>query len=522
MIRTGGARRFDRSAFVFALAVGAAGVLATPFYLRAVAAHKPGGQRLITEVVKRRPLRISLTDGGFVDSSRNVTIASQVESKTTILAIAPEGTRVKRGDVVCELDASLLREQLQEHDLLLVIADSLLKRAQLDVEIQKLQNASDLAAAELKQSLAELDLDKFLNGEFPNQRSEIQAQIDLAGEYLRRLQDGFQFRKQMAKRGYYRATALDADRNAVQNAETTLKIAEGKRRGLHDYTRVRTLRELEANQIESRRALERTSRKSQAALMQAQVRENAQRRIVQTRRNQVARLQRNLAACTIRAPQDGDVIYAQPQRRSGSSNAIEAGAEVNYRQDLIKLPDLSQMKVYARIHETRIGQMREGLPAIIKCDALPGQVFHGFVRYVSSVPLSGSWPNYDLREYEAVITVDDYAATGRLKPGLTAHIEIEVDERDAVLQVPMQAVVELGDQHYSCVLTDDGPEMRTVHIGRSNDNSVEILDGLSEGENVVLNPRAEFPEELDEMSDRPAESPALQHASRIPRTAEGG
>lgn len=122
--------------------------------------------------------------------------------------------------------------------------------------------------------------------------------------------------------------------------------------------------------------------------------------------------------------------------------------------------------------------------------------------------------------------MDDYPEEARrLKPGLTAHIEIEVDERDSVLQVPVQAVVELSAQHYSCVLTEDGPELRPVHIGQSNDITIEILDGIAEGENVVLNVRTEMAVELGEMAEHQNDPPALEPVTQttaVPRVGNGG
>ena len=123
------------------------------------------------------------------------------------------------------------------------------------------------------------------------------------------------------------------------------------------------------------------------------------------------------------------------------------------------------------------------------------------------MPVSGTWPNYDLKEYEAVIDLTaDVQKVKKLKPGLTAEVEIQVQQLDSVLQVPVQAVVGVGDQHVAFVITQRGAEKRGVRIGQASDSAVEIVDGLEEGEQVVLNPRTRFAAEIsdmDEMSDPP-------------------
>lgn len=492
---------------------------------RAHAKNKAGEASLITETVKRLPLRVTVANTGVIDSQKSVTLVSEVEYRTNILSIVDEGTWAKKGDILCELDSASLEEQLDEYKVLFMEAESLWQQAQQDVEIQKTQNESNIAAAELKLRLDELDLQKYQEGDYPLQQEQLAAEIQSAEEAARRSRENFDFRKRQTLKGYYGITALEADQSALSKTQITLKIAEDKRRVLQKYTAVRNLCELKANVLESERQLERVRHRAAASLLQSQVRLNALQRTVQARRTQVNRMNRNIAACTIRAPQDGEVVYSN-RRNNGNSTPIAPGLEIQYRQEILKLPDLAHMKVDARIHESRINLVREGLPVKIKVDALPDRVFHGSVQYVSTVPLSGNWPNFDLKEYEAVISVDDYPEEARrLKPGLTAHIEIEIDERNSVLQVPVQAVVELSSQHYSCVLTEEGPELRPVQIGQSNDITIEILNGIAEGENVVLNVRTEMAEELGELAEHqndPAASEPITQTTAIPRVGTGG
>src|SRR5262245_59853344 len=62
--------------------------------------------------VKRGSLRVVLVEPGTVEASRNRDVLCQVEGATTIISLLPEGTRVKKGDLVCELDSASLRDQL--------------------------------------------------------------------------------------------------------------------------------------------------------------------------------------------------------------------------------------------------------------------------------------------------------------------------------------------------------------------------------------------------------------------------
>ena len=77
--------------------------------------HQPL-KNLVTETAQRGPFLVSLSVQGYLDSQRNATLSSQVEGTTTIIRIVPEGSWVTQGEVVCELDSSLLREQAKQQE----------------------------------------------------------------------------------------------------------------------------------------------------------------------------------------------------------------------------------------------------------------------------------------------------------------------------------------------------------------------------------------------------------------------
>ena len=134
--------------------------------------------------------------------------------------------------------------------------------------------------------------------------------------------------------------------------------------------------------------------------------------------------------------------------------------------------------------------------------------------------MSGRWPNTDLREYETEIHLtDSLEKIKRLRPGLTSQVEILVDNRANVLQVPVQSVVAVTDQQYVYVLQEDGPVRRRVKVGQSNQSHVEIIEGVDEGERVILNPRSRFEQEIADLeaslsADRDAQEAKANEAVR--------
>ena len=161
------------------------------------------------------------------------------------------------------------------------------------------------------------------------------------------------------------------------------------------------------------------------------------------------------------------------------------------RQALIDLPDIADMQVNTRIHESRIAMIEDGLPALIHVDAHPGEAYHGVVSQVALVPLSGTWPNPDRKEYAATVKItDEVAQADALRPGMTAEVEIIADRREDVLQAPVQSCVERGGRYFAWVVEEDDaePQRHEIAVGVSNETAIEVMDGLEEGDEVILNP----------------------------------
>ena len=468
---------------------------------------------VITQVAKRLPFRVAVTERGTVDSLKSATLTCSVEGSTTIISIVPEGTLVKKGQIVCELDSSALREQETQQQITLTQAKAELEKAIKNVEIQLKQNESDIAAAALKRTLAELDYTKFTaaGGEYEQQVGELEGTKKTFQEELSRAQENYEFTKRLAKKGYKTQNDVEASRIAALKAKINLDVEGDKLRVLEEFTHMRTVSELDANKKESLRECERVKMAGLAALAQYQSEVEARKLTHEVETVKLERLTKQIQACTMRAPQDGEVVYPSESSRRSDAQLIQAGATVRERQTIIKLPDLSQMKVDANIHESRISLVKKGLPVLIRVDAAAGEVFEGVVDSVSSVPMSTNYMRPDLKEYEAVVQIREKPERikGILKPGLTAAIEIVVSQRSNVLQVPWQAVVGIGPKRYAFVISGGRTERRDVVIGGSNDTSVEVLEGVKEGDLVAMNPRSCFAEELGELEAAYTESQNL-------------
>ena len=467
---------------------------------------------LITERARVAAFEVLVTERGTLDSMKNAVLTSKVEGTTTIISIVPEGTHVNEGDLVCELDASALNDKETQQEIAVVKARAMLEQATEDLAIQKTQNDSDMAAAQLKLDLAKLDLEKFQKGDLIQQLEDLQAAVKLADETLSRTRESCNYIRQMTQKGYKNQNDLESEELVLQRNELDKRSAETKLRAFENYTQRRTLKELEANAQEFAREIERIDRKGKAALAQKEAELESCKLTLEVETKKHDRMKEQIKACKIFASQDGQVVYANTRDgRQSDQVLIEVGSSVRERQAIINLPDLDNMKVNARIHESRISLVRQGLAVIVKVDAYPGELFHGEIDSVASVPSSTGGFSRDFKEYEAVVKiVDSSEKVNKLRPGLTASVEVMVEHRDRVLQIPVQSVIAIGGRPFVFTVSEGAVSRKEITAGQSNDKMIEVISGLEEGSQVVMNPRTQFKKEIDELEGQVAKEQAAK------------
>ncbi len=185
--------------------------------------------------VKKGDLRISVVEEGKIQAMKSVSLSSEVEGQSTIISIVPEGTYVKEGDVLVELDSADLRERIDSQEITVKSSDSAYTNASESYEIQKNQNESDIKAAELARDFALIDLKKY-TGEaaytkareaYEAAKKQVQTEIEVAA--LAPHFAAFDPQEDY-KDGDWHQQLLKAA-NDIKTTETSLKLAETKLEG---------------------------------------------------------------------------------------------------------------------------------------------------------------------------------------------------------------------------------------------------------------------------------------------------
>ncbi len=409
----------------------------------------------LTHTVARNNLLVTVTEDGNLESASNLDIKCQVAGGSSILWIIEDGATVKKGDKLVELDSAALEEQINQQRIVFEKARSTKIQAEKNFEVAK------------------LSVREYLEGTFKKELQDADAAIRIAEENLRSAQNSLEHAERMFRKGYVSSLELEGQRFAVERANLELASANTAREVLLNFTKEKTLQDLQ-----SQRDTAEAQMKSETAAYELE-------------ELRLKRLEEQLVNCVIFAPQDGMVVYANDRssRYRQEQSGIEEGAAIREQQTILRLPDLSRMQVKVTVHESKVDQLAIGMPARIR---VLDRNMRGTVTSIANQPEPTSWFSANVKEYATIVRIDQ--APENLRPGQTAEVEIEVANLRDIITLPVAAIIEQRGGFCCWVRTPEGAERRPLVLGLSNDEFVEVKDGVSEGDVVILNPRSVVPE----------------------------
>jgi len=519
-------------------------------WMRAPARSDMGKSRA-TFTARKDELIITVTETGSIKAQQSTDIFCDVGGRgMEIESIVAEGTVITQEDVdngiiLCQLNSSELEDYYSREKTELSQDHASYLQAQESHLIQLKQNESDKAAAQLAVEFGLLDLQNYLGKaaaeelvnqveDDPNATIEMSVLMDfladpnsLGGEALQSLKqykdsillaEG-QFQKytdvlagtvKLHDANYasdldFQSAKLDVDRFRVQkeSAEEALNL-------FNLYGLPKQAKQLLSDYSESKRDLVRTYARTRSQLAQAEVRLESTKARYDIQAERVEKLQREIAACTIRAPSPGIVIYgSSADWEKRREDPIEVGDSVHRGQKIFSIPNSNLMGVQLRVHEASVNMVKPGQKAKITIEAHPDTLFEGEVTRVAPLPdPQRGWLDSGSKVYTTQVTIQ--GSHDIIKPGMSAKVEILADHLYDVVIVPVQVVANRGGRKVCYIETGGTPEEREVETGAFNDIFVEIVSGVDVGENVLLSP----PRNLEPQTDSRTETTVADIAGR--------
>jgi HlyD family secretion protein len=257
------------------------------------------------------------------------------------------------------------------------------------------------------------------------------------------------------KRAFDRAEKLFKDglvpQQRYDDARVALDIAENKQRASQSQLTVTTARVAQA----------------QAAVAQAEA--------------SVERAQEELDNATIRSPIKGMVLSRDVELGSPVSSILNLGAGATL---VMVLGDIREVFVRGKVDEADIGFVRLSQPARIKVETFKDRQFAGKVTQISPLGIEKD----NVVSFEVKVSIDN--ASGELRANMSANAEIVLDEHKGTMLVPEKAVIYDAQRNASIEVpqpgTPKGRERKKIKVGFSNGTRTEVVEGLNEGQKVIL------------------------------------
>ncbi len=219
--------------------------------------------------------------------------------------------------------------------------------------------------------------------------------------------------------------------------------------------------------------------KAQLLVLKAKVAQ-AQGQLGQDKAN-LAQLEEQLSYTDIESPLDGVVLSRDVEMGDAVSSILVLGSSATL---VMTLGDTSEVYVKGKVDESDIGKVYLGQPARIKVESFKDKTFNGKVTKISPMGVEKD----NVTTFEVRVSINNPG--GELKAEMTANAEIILEEHKNVLQIPEGALIYDKDKKASVEIPDpsakDGKKKLAVNIGISNGAKTELLGGLKEGDQVVL------------------------------------
>ncbi len=464
------------------LSLGAAGVI----LLLAIGLTSPGEEvPPNTLVVQKGDMEITITEFGDVKAVNPYAIVNDYRYSTKVIFALPEGSMVKEGDLIMEFDYSDIDERLESYRFRVEEALFDLEQSKKQLEISRSTIEADLRSAELVLEFAALDLRQYEEGTWPQQLRDYKRAITEAREKLIVSEEQLAFAEQFHEQGFDSRSTVEKKRMEVNKLKNALEKAEMQRKMAVEYNHPVKVQKFRRALEEAQADLERIGFETSRSLALAQSKVKTREYSYLSYKDKLEWYESQYEATKIRAPRSGMLVYPMDRYNRGRE-LIEEGSRVYWQQTLATIPDYSDLKVSISVHESMVHRLEKGQDAELELDLFPGRRFKGTVSKISPVPDSRqSYYQPNLRTYITEIRIEEPIPDA--KPGMNATVHIPIDELRDVITVPAESVTTSNGQTVAFKWEDGEVSTTPVVVGAYDEEAVEIIRGLSEGDIILEN-----------------------------------
>lgn len=431
---------------------------------------------------RKGPLKITVVENGSLKAKNSTEVSPEFQREGLITWLVAEGKSVEKDEVLAEFEKTEVENQVDEKRRQLLQVQNELETAKAELEIQRRDAGAQIEAAEFALEVANLKLARYVQGESPNTLRKLKLDIEKADADFQRAQERYEQVPALAAQEFLTKLQAEQERLRLKESEILRENAHKEKELYERFNEPMERRQLEVAVKDAERVLVNAREKAQISVRERETRVSRAESSLKQTQTQLEKLEKDQAKMTIRAPRPGIVHYGDPTE-TWMREQIKVGGRFYRGNTLFTLPDLSEMQVMVKVHEGDIALVKLEQQVLVSVEAAKGQTFTGKVSRINAVA-DRDWVDDANKRFACEITLDP---TGiELRAGITAKVEIQIDELPDVVYVPVHAVIAEGGQHFCFMLGAAGFERRSVEIGANNAHYVVITKGLEVGERVLL------------------------------------
>lgn len=440
--------------------------------------------------VKKSDLNISVTEGGVLKAVDENIVKNLLNGESIIISIVNEGTAVKKGDLLVELDPAEAMKLLQSIQLDVETSKSSYITAKNDLLIEESTLESELREAQQAIKFALMDFKKFEQLDRDQQLRDAESKITTEEESLRLSQDKFEWSEKLAAKGFETKNQVDIDRLELNNHQKLLESAKSALKMLDEFDLPKRHVELKSLVTEAEKKHERLIKQGESRMSRANGTLAEAERKLTLNEERLLDIEEQLKHTKLYAPQDGIALYAPPN--SYQQPNIAEGAKVEKNRKLITIPNLQKMKVEVKIPEFHISKIKLKQEAYITLESISDKRYKGIVSKVNPLPdRNNSWYGAKEQFYSTEIIITDPLPD--VKPSISARADIIITDLKNIFYIPLHAIRAEKDRYFCYIKNGDEHVKTEIKVGMMNNSFAEITSGVSDGDLVLLN----IPEEVE-------------------------
>ncbi len=441
--------------------------------------------------IKRGDLVIGTLQSGSVNAQKKHKLSLQASFNTKLMWVIDENTQVKKGDILAKFETEELIDRIDDLKIQVENHEKELSVALEEEKITISTNRASIKEAHDRVVDSENNLRKYRRIERGKQRDKLELSVensnvavDEAEAALKKKKNdlstssGDQEEQEKNKQELAKLqNTIDTETNNLSNAERDLTLFKR-------YENPSKITTLENSLAQALLNNERVKIQTNSSLIQKRRQISNIRRNLRNARTRLERHQSYLEMMQLEAPVDGVVIYGDPDARWGNVE-IKLGMDVTKNRILMTIPDMKNLVVDFDLPEQLRSKVNEGDAVIITPDSLNTLKVPGKISKIDTLPVNQSfWDRNSPKIYKSVVRIEEQ--NPQLVSGMSVQVNIVTKTIKNALYIPVEAVFEDKDRFLVYRRSFGSPQETTVKIGESNDNYVQILEGLSEGDEVYL------------------------------------